>query len=82
MIELEECGQPVRRKDGAEPCILPAGHRETWHQDTRALQALDYLQDVPEKASQCRAVLGLFGVSIGVVDAQRLAYRIAWQEHR
>lgn len=78
-LTLDECGRPVRRRGDVEPCVLPVGHRESWCQDERALRALDRLKDVPEQAAQGRAVLAVFGVDIGVVDAQRLAYRIAWQ---
>lgn len=78
-MDFNECGRPIRRRGEATACILPAGHRDTWCQDERALAALDKLGEVPQKAHDCRALLGLFGIDIGRKDAERLAYRLLWQ---
>lgn len=78
-MDFNECGRPIRRRDGVTECILPAGHREAWCQDERALAALDKLGEVPQQAHDCRALLGLFGIHIGRQDAVRLAYRLLWQ---
>lgn len=69
--EYEQCGLPVKRRDGSAPCILEAGHRATWCQDQRALEAGNTLRRVEELAQQARAVLGLFGCALGRGDTER-----------
>lgn len=74
-----ECGEPVRRQDGEEPCVLDAGHQSPFHQDVRALLAREGLEDVYGQAKIGRGILAMFGCKIGVVASRNLALKIAWE---
>lgn len=71
MRDYEQCGLPVRRRGGSTPCILQAGHRETWCQDRRAIDLKTQLDRVPELAQEARSVLGLLGCVLGRGDTER-----------
>lgn len=72
------CGKPIRRRAGESPCILEAGHKAWWCQDEEALRADQTLARVEQRASEARAVLGLFGCAMGVVDTRRWIYHRLW----